>query len=89
MREYSYISLSEVIVYEPQIKSLNIDDIILSSEGFLAHYKEVDGKRNKVSETWKKKRRAYIRKHLPQYRKNPTLKLRLSLIGWAYNPDKH
>ena len=50
MREYSYMPLSEVISYEPQIKSLKIDDIILSSEGFLAHYKEVDGKRNKVSE---------------------------------------
>lgn len=68
------------------MRSLGVSKVARSRRGFLTHYKRVGGSEAKVSEDWKKKRRAFIARHLPQYRKKPTRRRLLALRAWAYEP---
>ncbi len=86
MKEYNYISLKEIARYEPDMRKLKVSEVARSPRGFLTAYKRAGGNPNNLSEHWKVKRYGFIRRHLVQYRNNPTRRRKLALIAWAYMP---
>jgi hypothetical protein len=68
------------------MERLKVSEIARSPRGFLTAYKKVSGKPGKLSDAWKKKRHGFIRRHLVQYRANPTRRRWLALVAWAYMP---
>jgi hypothetical protein len=69
------------------MERLGVSEVARSPRGFLTQYKRVGGNPDKLSLEWKVKRHGFIRRHLAQYRKNKTLRRKLALYAWAYNPD--
>lgn len=86
MREYKYMPLSEVKRYEHETKILGVSKVARSPRGFLTAYKKAEGNLSRLSNFWKTKRHGFIRRHLTQYKKNPTHRRKLALIMWAYMP---
>lgn len=86
MREFNYLSLSEIAKYEPEMRDKEVSLVARSPRGFLTAYKRVDGNPNKLSEYWKIKRNGFIKRHMAQYRINPTRRRWLALVAWAYKP---
>lgn len=86
MREYKYLPLRKIKKHEPEMRRLKVSEVARSPRGFLTAYKRVDGNPDKLSESWKRKRHGFIKRHLVQQRKNPTLRRRLALRAWAYEP---
>ena len=80
---YSLLPLSEVVKYEEEAARLKVSEVARSSRGFLTAYKRYG---TNLPEEWRVKRKAFIARHLAQYRKNPTPRRRLALIMWAYRP---
>jgi hypothetical protein len=87
MQEYNYIPLDTIRRYEPEMERLKVSEVARSPRGFLTAYKKANGNRNNLSEYWKIKRHGFIRRHLVQYKENPTIRRKLSLIAWAFMPD--
>lgn len=83
--EYKYMTLSQIRKYEPEMRELKVSEVARSRRGFLTAYKRV-GRPSNLSDNWRIKRRGFIKRHLVQYRKNPTKRRRLALRAWAYNP---
>lgn len=81
------LSLKTISKYEPDMKRLKVSEVARSPRGFLTAYKRAGNEKN-LSENWKRKRKAFIARHLPQYEDNPTYRRRLALIAWAYDPER-
>ena len=45
-------------------------------------------KKASVNQSWSRKRRNFIARHLKQYNANPTFRRYLALLMWAYKPCK-
>lgn len=86
MREFKYLPLSTIRQYESEMKRLRVSEVARSPRGFLTAYKKVGGDSNHLIIKWKIKRDGFIKRHLAQYRKNPTYRRKLALIAWAYMP---
>jgi len=86
--EKPYLSLDTVLRYVPQMKALGVSEVARSPRGFLTAYKAVGGRLSRLSPDWRTKRDGLIARHMAQYRGNPTLRRRLALIAWAYDPDR-
>lgn len=86
MTKYPWLSLSEIAKYEPEMRRLKVSEVARSPRGFLTAYKRHG--RLRIGFAWIIKRRAFIARTLPQYRANPTYRRWLSLIAWAYRPDR-
>jgi hypothetical protein len=85
MREYKYLSLTEIKKLEPDMRKLKVSEVARSPRGFLTAYKRVGGNPDKLSPEWKKKRDGFIKRHKAQLK--PGEKRRtLALQAWAYNP---
>jgi hypothetical protein len=89
---YSLMSPSEVLQYKYQMEQTGVSQVARAQGGFMHTYLK-DGERmlNRVitpstGYTWAKKREAFIKRHLVQYKKDPSLRRRLALIAWAYDP---
>jgi hypothetical protein len=80
---YPYLSLRIIEQYMPQIEKEEVSKVARSKGQFLDQYKKY-GKN--LPESWKVKRDNFIRRHLAQYTKNPTLRRKLALITWAFMP---
>lgn len=78
--------LSEILVYEHQMKTLGVSEVARSKRGFLTAYKMANGNPDKLSLRWHKTRNAFIARHLAQYKENPTYRRMLALVAWAYMP---
>lgn len=83
---YRYMKLSKIKEKEPEMRKLGVSEVARSPRGFLTQYKRVGGNPDKLSEAWRNKREGFIARHLVQYKKNPTLRRKLALNAWAYNP---
>lgn len=81
------LSLKTIKRYEPEMREKGVSQVARSPRGFLTAYKRVGGDPKKLSDDWKKKRKAFIARHMAQYEKNPTRRRRLALIAWAYDPE--
>ena len=86
MREFKYLSLNTIRQYEPEMRDLKVSEVARSPRGFLTMYKRLDGNPNKMSEYWKVKRHGFIKRHMAQYKVNPTYRRKLALVAWAYMP---
>ncbi len=87
MTDYSWLPLSEIAKYEPEMKRLGVSKVARSPRGFMTAYKKVSGAIS-LSWEWHRKRRGFIARTLPQYKANPTYRRWLSLVAWAYRPDR-
>jgi hypothetical protein len=81
------LSLSTIRKYEPDMRKFGVSKVARSPRGFLTAYKRAGSEAN-LSDRWKRKRQAFIARHLAQYKNNPTYRRRLALIAWAYDPER-
>lgn len=94
MSQYRWLPLRQALSYEDEMERLGVSKVARSPRGFLAAYKHhrtaAATKKAPVpgypGQTWGERRNAFIGRHLPQYRANPTERRRLALIAWAYAP---
>jgi hypothetical protein len=86
LREYGYLPLSEISQYESEMEALGVSEVARGRGGFLSAYKRAGGNPNRLSDAWRRKRHGFIKRHLAQYRANPTHRRRLALRAWAYEP---
>ena len=91
---YPLLSPAEVLKYRQQMRTLGVSEVAREPGGFMHTYLK-DGERmltrviNKSTGlTWEKKREAFIKRHLVQYNKEKSIRRRLALIAWAYDPQK-
>jgi hypothetical protein len=82
---YPFISIKYIDDMMPLIKKYQVSKVALSQGQFLENYRKYS--RN-LPEFWNKKRDNFIKRHMAQYKINPTLRRRLSLIVWAFDPEK-
>jgi hypothetical protein len=89
---YSLLSPSEVVNYRHQMEVSAVSQVARAPGGFMHTYLR-DGEKmlarpaNRATGlTWERKREAFIKRHLVQYKANPTHRRRLALIAWAYDP---
>lgn len=76
------MSKKDVKKYMPEIIKHKVSEKARSKSGFTYKYLN-----NKLDQTMLKKRRLFIARTLPAYRKNKTYRRKLSLIAWAFYPD--
>ena len=86
MREFKYLSLTEIKKSEPEMKKLKVSEVARSPRGFLTQYKGVKGNPDKLNGHWKVKRNGFIKRHMAQYDKDKGYRRKLALIAWAYKP---
>lgn len=79
--KYPLVPLKEVLRYVPLAEKEKVSEVARSPRGFLTQYKK-----DNLSEAWLLKRENFIKRHLAQYKKNPTLRRWLALMMWAYKP---
>jgi hypothetical protein len=69
--------------YMPLIIANKVSEVARSKGQFLDQYKKYD---TNLPPEWKLKRQNFIKRHLAQYKLNPTPRRQLALIAWAYKP---
>ena len=79
----SFIPYSTIERYLPSIRRLNVSERARSQGQFLEQYKRYG---TSLPQYWLNKREAFIARTLPEYNRNKTLRRRLALIAWAYDP---
>ena len=87
--------LRAVLACEPEMERLGVSKVARGPRGFLTVYKRYGTaeamKKAPVpgypGQKWGHRREQFIARTLAQYRANPTLRRRLALIAWAYDPD--
>ena len=92
--KYKWLSLRRALAAEPLAEALGVSKVARSPGGFMREYEKAGTaakmKRRTVmgypGQTWGQRRAAFIARHLPQYRKNPTERRRVALEMWAYFP---
>jgi len=89
------MTLKEVLKYEPEMNEKKVSEVARSPSGFLGQYKKYktfDKMKNKIvpneNITWSEKRNNFLKRHLVQYKKNPTERRRLAIIAWAMELPK-
>lgn len=93
--KYPWLRLNTVLKYLPEIERQNVSIVARSERGFITHYqkyKYADKMKKMIvpneNITWDQKRNAFIDRVLPVYKTNPTYRRYLSLIAWAYDPNR-
>lgn len=76
--------MSEIEAYMPLIKELNVSKRARSPNQFLSVYKQHGVQ---LPDNWALKRENFIKRHYVQYMNNPTIRRRLALIAWAFDPE--
>ena len=92
---HKWVALSRVLKLEPYAAELVVSEVARAEDGFLREYERAGTARKMrgrivpgfAFQSWGQRRAAFIARHLPLYRKNPTLRRRLALLMWAYDPD--
>ena len=83
------MSLEEVEDHIPEMKKLGVSHVARSKQGFIQAYRDANGKLEDLPDEWKLKRLLFIRRSYPQFmNKQYTRRRGLSLIAWAYLPEK-
>ena len=96
-RSYPWMPYAKSKRYLKEASRLGVSKVARSARGFMTQYararsalamkhRPVRNTPNVKHQTWGARRHAFISRHLPQYRKNPTKRRRLALIMWAYDP---
>lgn len=91
---HRFLPLSTIARYEKQARQRNVSEVARGPAGFLPVYKRA-GTPARVPPYWRKKREAFIARHMAQVeqRNEPLWELdgrpsrrHLALIMWAYSP---
>jgi len=85
------MSSDSIEQYIPEMKRLKVSEVARSRRGFLYNYLKYDNdvfnrKVPNESIIWEDKRNAFIARHLPSYKENPTYRRWLALVAWAFKP---
>lgn len=81
---YPFLSKQELIQWLPEIELYEVSKVARSPGQFVDQYLN-----NPIlPKEWIIKRNNFIKRTLPSYIKNPTHRRYLSLIAWAYLPEK-
>lgn len=92
---HAYLSEAVIARYRPLAVRLGVSSVARSPRGFLAAYRRAGGQPAKLSERWRRRREAFIARHMAQVRERgeplwegglPTRR-HLALIMWAYSPS--
>lgn len=99
-REPEFIRLPLVEQWMPIAKARGVSKVARSRRGFLTAYKRAGGNPNKLPHAWRKRRAAFIARHVAAMRaRNERLydadggwtglptRRHLALLAWAYSPD--
>ena len=93
--KYPWLRLNSVLKFLGEIERQNVSKVARSERGFLTHYqknKYADKMKQMIvpgkNRTWEEERNLFIDRTLPAYKKNPTYRRYLSLIAWAYDPNR-
>lgn len=79
---YPMLTKTYVKTHIPLAEKLNVSEVARSKDGFLPRFLN-----NQLDDQWLHTRENFIRRHLAQYRQNKTLRRRLALIMWAFDPE--
>jgi hypothetical protein len=79
----SFIPYSTIIRHLPSIIRLGVSEQARGQGQFLEQYRRHG---TNLPQYWLDKREAFIARTLPEYNRNKTIRRRLSLIAWAYDP---
>lgn len=92
---YPWLSYEQAHAYEAQAAAENeVSKVARSAGGFMRVYQEhpspEEMERTMYSKnvSWATRRRNFIKRHLTQYLKNPTLRRWLAMIMWGYKHDQ-
>ena len=89
---YPWMSYSQAAKYEDEARRLRVSQVARSSGGFMREYQAAGSSRamknRKVpgygDQVWNTRRDAFIKRHLAQYKRNPTRRRFLALCMWAF-----
>lgn len=82
--KFPFLPLSIINDYIPLIKNYKVSVVARKKNQFLDQY-AYHG--TQLPAQWMLKRENFIKRHIVQYRYNPTIRRRLALITWAYDPE--
>jgi hypothetical protein len=91
---HRFLPLATIARYEPLARKRGVSEVARGPSGFLPAYKRA-GAATKLSDYWRRKREAFIARHMAQVeeRNEPLWDLdgrpsrrHLALIMWAYSP---
>lgn len=91
---YKWLGKRRIAKWEKLAKKLGVSKVARSSRGFLTAYKKAGYDHRKLSEKWRKKRNAFVKRHMAQVKKRgeslskngKPSRRHLALIMWAYSP---
>jgi hypothetical protein len=95
MRVYRFLPLSLIERYEELARNRGVSKVARSPRGFLTAYRAANGRAGHLTDAWKRRREAFIARHLAQMeqRGEPVLEANgqptrrhLALIMWAFSP---
>jgi hypothetical protein len=69
----------------PLIRKYKVSERARSPNQFLSVYRRFG---SKLPKEWMMKRENFIKRHLAQYNLNATIRRRLALIVWGFDPEK-
>ena len=81
--KYPLLSYSTIKNYLPLIRSMDVSERARSRGQFLDVYKK---HKAQLPPEWSLKRENFIKRQYEQYKVKPTIRRRLSLIAWAFDP---
>ena len=97
MSRYPWMGDAQVRAYEAEAARLGVSEVARRPKGFLREYEKAGSaaamRRRPLppgvrgGETWGQKRDAFVARFLAMYRDNPTRRVYLALVMWAYKPS--
>jgi len=87
------MTLFEIASYEKEMDLRGVSEIARSPQGSLTYFKKIGGNPQRVNQFWRNKRHSFISRTLGAYRLHKEKghnveRMKLSLIAWAYMPNK-
>jgi hypothetical protein len=86
------MSYSAAAKYIPDAKERGVSKVARGRGGFMGVYKRMGSSKKMKqadftkTQTWGRRRENFIKRHMAQYKKNPTRRRWLALVMWAYKP---
>ena len=87
-----WMSYAAAHAWEAEAARLGVSEVARSRRGFMRAYERhgtASATRRAAhhsSHTWGTERTNFVKRHMAQYRKNPTYRRWLALVMWAYRP---
>ncbi len=91
---HAYLPIHVIDRYRPLMVALGVSAVARGPRGFLRAYRDADGNPAHLSEWWRARREAFIKRHMAQVKKReeplwkngePTRR-HLALIAWGFSP---